>query len=276
MKILISIIIVCLVTVSAFAEVNLSGQAYINYLQNQADTNDNATAMFELAKIYHKGAHGQTKNIYKKFDWLLKAGDQGFEKAYPSLIKSYSKGIGVKKNNKKAGYWLEKAKTSKLLMQDSNLVELVARVHLQGIWGYKIDKLRGRMYLEKAYEMGNKDVITLLASLTFLGSDYFKPDYDKALKIALEEPKKLDPGLNFLLGSIYFFGTQTIKPDYKKAYFHLMLANSFNLEKHVKVMGMTEFHTMRGKIEKTLDKDTIEEIKTKAKEYLKTYNNKAE
>ena len=70
---------------------------------------DNANGYHQLAGCYAMGMMGMPQNVAKANELWLKAGELGCHEAYHNLGYSYSNGLGVEADTKKAEYYYELA-----------------------------------------------------------------------------------------------------------------------------------------------------------------------
>ena len=80
-------------------------QSKLESKDSDVDIND----LFKLGWKYYAGKDGFRQNEEKAFEAWEDAAKQGHMKAQHNVGIMYEKGIGVKKNHKKAAKWLKKA-----------------------------------------------------------------------------------------------------------------------------------------------------------------------
>ena len=136
----------------------------IENLEEKAEQGD-IIAQEELAEMYFEGI-GVKKDDKKAFDWIEKAAKQeeGYAPAQYKLAKMYLGGIGVKKDDKKAFDWMEKSAKKDYAPAQYQL----ARMYFEGI-GVKKDDKKAVDWMELSAKQGYAPAQYQLAEMYLYG-----------------------------------------------------------------------------------------------------------
>jgi len=253
----------------AFAEISYK-ELPVKQLDNIINNENNPDALYELGNRYYKNLNGIGQDYNKAHGLFLKAAEKQHVKSYFKLFKMNLLGLGTKKDEKKAGYWLKKIENTEERKYDF----FIGIGYLEAKYGYQRSQSKGVKYLESSALQEQDWAYAPLGVAYMTVEDEKIRDIEKAFYWLSKVKDKSDRNVNFFLGGIYLEGVKGLKPDLKKSYFHLYLARQMTGFKE-KYKGQLIYKLIDENIQyikSKLDNKELQKIEIKAAKVIMKYN----
>ncbi|WP_062269515.1 tetratricopeptide repeat protein [Endozoicomonas arenosclerae] len=184
---------------------------------------------------------------------IHRAATKGFPPALSTIAELHRTGTFLEKNPQKAvEYYLKAAERGY-----SEALSNVAEMHLFAELG-SADINKAEDFYRKAISKGVKSANYSLAFFLYNKNQNNKASLGESFRIAKIASLAWDERCQYLLGLMYFEG-MAVASDHEQAYFWLDLAAS---------AGVFEAHHIRALVARTLSKEQINKVKSRAREWF--------
>lgn len=185
----------------------LAAEPSVQQLQTDAQKGD-ATAQFELARVYLKGAPGLDKDEKKALELLQAAAAQGHAEAMGAVGFIYASGAGVPRNEDEAIRWFRMGAEKGGPKSQLNLGNML--VHGKGT---EKNLEEGVAWIQKAADQGLPDAAIAYGNILYFGEYGRAVDYGKAFPYLLKGAESGNAECQNMVGVMFENGKGTLASE---------------------------------------------------------------